>query len=392
MRSKTITVKISDKEIKNYESTKITTLRDHRFPALRFRFKAENCGSWFVVLNSNGKTTWKKIANYPAVSAKEVIKQFPQVIAKHELDLKAISFDEWKDVNGLVDWFNVRIATNRNLSEKRKRGIKSVIKLHLKPRVGDVLINNLNHKILNDLLIWPLQEKYAISTVRLILAVLKVAFKQASTLNLIERDPIAGLKFSDFINIQIKPKDCALKASSISELLVVLTRKNITARTFILMILMHGTRIGETRTARWSNIDFKDKFWFIPANETKTKTALKLPLTASAIDLLTELKKHSNCSYLFTLTGSNHCLNEVEANNIIQDASSGNWHAHDLRKLARTVWLDLGVDYMVGEMLLNHALSMINKTYIHTHAEKLIRQALEKYHVWIKAQNMEIKR
>ena len=99
--TKTLVVKISDKEIKKHENTKITTLRDHRFPALRFRFKAENRGSWFVVINNNGKTIWKKIANYPAVNSKEVIKQFPQVIAKHELDLaQTVNFDEWEYING----------------------------------------------------------------------------------------------------------------------------------------------------------------------------------------------------------------------------------------------------------------------------------------------------
>jgi hypothetical protein len=42
--------------------------------------------------------------------------------------------------------------------------------------------------------------------------------------------------------------------------------------------------------------------------------------------------------------------------------------------------MDLGIDYLVGEMLVNHALKNMDATYIHTTAETLKRQALEKWH------------
>lgn len=62
------------------------------------------------------------------------------------------------------------------------------------------------------------------------------------------------------------------------------------------------------------------------------------------------------------------------------DLAKGEWSSHDLRKVARTAWTDLGVDYMVGELLLNHAMKDLDATYIHTTAEGLKRQALEAWH------------
>jgi hypothetical protein len=48
--------------------------------------------------------------------------------------------------------------------------------------------------------------------------------------------------------------------------------------------------------------------------------------------------------------------------------------------VARTQWMDLGIDYLVGEMLLNHAMKDLDATYIHTTAEGMKRKALETWH------------
>lgn len=48
--------------------------------------------------------------------------------------------------------------------------------------------------------------------------------------------------------------------------------------------------------------------------------------------------------------------------------------------------MDLKVDYMIGEFLLNHAMSKLDEAYIHTEAQALKREALEKYHEWLDEQ------
>ncbi len=276
---------------------------------------------------------------------------------------------------------------NRFLSLKRKRSIKSVLKVHLQPRLGHVLIEELDHALLDELLIWPLQEKYELFTVRLILSVLKKACKQARTLKLIAFNPIAEIKFSDFTDAKIQPKGCALQANAVPLLAEQLHKSGEMERVFVLMILLHGTRIGETRLARWEHIDFIKKTWFIPAENTKTKTAHILPLSDVALALLRSFKDEDGSGFIFKLS-SKVGLSETTANGIIQCVSSREWRAHDLRKFARTTWMDLDIDYLVGEMLLNHVLNKMDKTYIHTHAENLMRRALVKYHDWLIEQGL----
>lgn len=73
-------------------------------------------------------------------------------------------------------------------------------------------------------------------------------------------------------------------------------------------------------------------------------------------------------------------LSATAASKVFSELSNRQWTSHDVRKVARTCWMDLGVDYLVGEMLVNHALRNMDATYIHTTAEALKRQALERWH------------
>lgn len=47
------------------------------------------------------------------------------------------------------------------------------------------------------------------------------------------------------------------------------------------------------RHAQWSEIDFKTKQWIIPADKMKTRNALIVPLTNSAISILEDMKQYS---------------------------------------------------------------------------------------------------
>jgi integrase len=60
-------------------------------------------------------------------------------------------------------------------------------------------------------------------------------------------------------------------------------------------------RPGELRHAEWSEIDFENTEWNIPANKMKMKEPHLVPLSKQAIDILTELKKITGSGrYIFT--------------------------------------------------------------------------------------------
>lgn len=185
----------------------------------------------------------------------------------------------------------------------------------------------------------------------------------------------------------IKPKPARLRGDDLPTLLQDLTERIERApleSMLALMMLCHGTRLGETRQARWKNLNLTTRQWFIPAPDTKTKAEHTLPLTAQACALIERYRTmQQTAGYQGPLLfpgRSGTPISATNASTLFAGLAKGSWSSHDLRKVARTAWADLGVDYMVGEMLLNHAMKDLDATYIHTTAEGMKRKALETWH------------
>ncbi|EKF9218924.1 tyrosine-type recombinase/integrase [Vibrio cholerae] len=343
-------------------------------------------GSWWLRKGEK----YHPLGHYPVVSVAMVKERLPEKV--YELasnpDAKITEIGSFSGVADLLVWYCERVMSDSKTSDKRKATVKSVVNKHLIPMLGNKLISELNHACIDDLLIWPLQCKYSISNVRLIFSCLKAAFKLAAKQRRIEANPLADFLFTDFIQKRIHPKDAQIRTSDIPAVISSLVDCHYGTRTLVLLMLLYGTRIGETRQAKWNHI-YND-FWHIPADHTKTKQAHRLPLTELAQSLLAQHREKQKKSgytgkYLFPNPDrSGDCISPTKASEDVRDVSSGKWTAHDLRKVARTAWADLGVDYMVAEMLLNHALSKLDQTYIHTHVEHKKKEALDIYHGWLK--------
>ncbi|MGR6453097.1 hypothetical protein ACU5P1_14575 [Pseudomonas plecoglossicida] len=76
-------------------------------------------------------------------------------------------------------------------------------------------------------------------------------------------------------------------------------------------------------------------------------------------------------------------MSASQAASVFRRLASREWSSHDLRKVARTAWLDMGVDGFTGEMLLNHSLGKVADTYIKTKGNGLRRESLEQWHNWL---------
>lgn len=382
-----VTLKISEALIASYIlDLSIGELKDQRHPlVLRFHAGRERA-SWFVLVHESGKTLWKKAGTWPHDKAADVIGGLSKTRAAVRRGESVA--DEWVKVDGLLIWFRDRCQADRSLSKQRKAGIRSAVNKHLSPALGRVDLAQVSAPLLDRELMWPLQSKYELSTVRMILSVFKAAMKQANRLKLISRDYAAGITFGDFSQATIAPKDSRLRAAHVAPLIGQLHGAPCMTRALVLMMLCHGTRLGETRKARWADISLGDRVWNIPAENTKTKTRHELPLTDQAVGILQAYRAQSGGAFLFPASRGRKPIGASSASKMIREHSRGEWSSHDLRKVARTAWADLGVEYMVGEMLLNHALSKMDKTYIHTLVKAQSRAALQQYHAWLDDQGL----
>ena len=382
---KTLTVKLSDAEIvRNAKLEHVRDLRDAGHPALHFRFAKNRArGSWYLV----HKRRWHRIGAFPGLSAKQVLAELPSVRLRVAAD-SGSAISQWVITGELLNWYADRMARDRNLSVKRKNTGASAMKCHLLPRLGDLPLVEVSKAALDKLFMWPLQESLSIDYVRLAFQLLALAFRQALKLGLLTSNPMAGIKFSDFSKAKVGVKPSRLRVVQLQDLLSELGQvmlRHPADAMLALMMLCHGTRIGETRQARWSHISLAEREWFIPAEHTKTGVEHHLPLSGQVRALLiqyrdTQTNGGYDGQYLFPARNGK-ALSEGQASAVFARLGKGEWTSHDLRKVARTGWADIGIDHLIGELLINHAMGHNVKVYIQSDVMSRKRDALEKWHI-----------
>ncbi|AXO88425.1 site-specific integrase [Pseudomonas parafulva] len=387
--SATRAVKFSDAEVRRQAADLgVRDLRDPRHPGLYLRFWSDRTrATWHLV---RGKR-WVPVARWPELGAAAVLAELPALRQRLLRDpATAPVASSMATVGQLLDWFGDRMRRDRSLSTKRKAGARSAIAQHLKPRLDDLALADVTSDALDKQLMWPAQAEVSLSYLRQMFALLLTAFKQAKRLGLIDSDPMAGMRFSDFTKAKILPKASRLRSVHLPDVMQQLAQAfdETPAKAMLaLMMLAHGTRIGETRKARWSEVSVTAGEWFIPAANAKTRTEHRLPLTGQICALLTRYRSIQQAEgydgvYLFP-SRRGGCLSEGQGSAVFTELGRGEWTSHDLRKVSRSTWTDLGIDGHIGEMLLNHSLGKIASTYIHTQAMQQRRAALEKWHAWL---------
>lgn len=378
---KSLSIQINDTAIKAHaKSSEIGELRDIRNPiSLRFH-KSREKGTWNYLHSVNGVSTRTRIGYWPVLSAKNAIAMVPDVLRRLGAG-EELQVSEFNTVNDLLNWYLERVEKEVVKSANRKKHVKSAIRTHLLPRLDGLLLANVKKVVIDQMLMLPLQSAgLKPSTIRQIFAILKRVFASASELGLITVNPMASMKFSDHIQKRILPKFGKLQVQDAQRIKDMIMEQPPKPRMLMLIMLMFATRIGETRQLMWKHVDLEGGRIIIPDSITKTGVTHVLPLTDKSLHLLREFRGKSHGSYLF---GRNSPMSASTADQMIRTASKGQFSAHDLRKMARSVWAEIGVDYWVAEQLLNHKPKGLDLVYIQADSSKVKKAALEKYHNWL---------
>ncbi|WP_202904896.1 site-specific integrase [Marinomonas sp. S3726] len=99
--------------------------------------------------------------------------------------------------------------------------------------------------------------------------------------------------------IQTRKHHAALPYSDISEFIKELSKRpGIAARALEFSILTVA-RSGEVRGATWSEIDFDNKIWIIPAERMKARKEHRVPLSSGAMKILQELPRITGGNLVF---------------------------------------------------------------------------------------------
>jgi integrase len=208
-----------------------------------------------------------------------------------------------------------------------------------------------------------------------VLSLTKRIFDYAIKRHTITINPAAAYKNSDAGGRQ-DPRDRFLIESEITKLFSAMARADKFTRQHYLvtkLLLLIGCRKGELFKAKRSDFDLINAEW-IMSLENKTKSALTIPLSNPAIEIITELMQYQLESnpYLLpaarsTATGyiTDNYLNSPIKNMVLPLMTDVPlFTVHDLRRTMRThLTGSLGVDRFVAERCLNHKIVNMEGVY-----------------------------
>lgn len=370
---------ISNSAIKlNKGSVTVTLLRDPK-TSLYFHYGKVNRdkGVFYARIYKNGEDKKVRIGKYPEISAQRAHQAIPKIHLKDDY----FAHNELRTMEELCEWYINRTKSNKQIKTKTAKQTVSLITNHIKPYLAHLVIDEINEGQVDQYWFTPIQSMLALSTIALAVVTLNAMFTWATKLKLLSKNPVDKLSIANFTHKRPATKVGRLTDVKLKQCLKRLNEFPMQSQLLLVMLLLHGTRIGETTNARWDAFDFNTALWRIPASDTKTKKPHVLPLSPIAIEWLKAYRRYqyrnNRSKYLFPQKSNKRKPQSANVSSrLISSIGKGEWTAHDIRKYARSNWLENGVDYLIGELLLNHSLSKLDQSYIQTTAMNLCREAL----------------
>jgi integrase len=147
----------------------------------------------------------------------------------------------------------------------------------------------------------------------------------------------------------------------------------------IRLLLLTGARRGETLSARWDQFDLSAGVWVKSSHATKQAKTHRVPLSAPALALLSEMKAEAEpgAKYLFP-SGDAH-LTEIKKSwaSLCKAANISGARVHDLRHSYASVLASAGLSLPIIGQLLGHTQPATTARYAHL-LDDALRAATER--------------
>jgi integrase len=333
---------------------------------LQLRVKPSGSKTWLFdyVKPHSKKRSSIGLGSYPAISiadarkrrdsARELVakgvdpKEHKEQVHRRERDLIENTFEKVAS-----DWFNVK---KHEVTPDYAEDIWRSLELHIMPRLGKQPVSKINAPETIETL-KPVAAKGNLETVRRVCQRLNEVMNFAVNTGLTQSNPLYGIK-SAFS----KPKKDLMPSLEPEELPELMDKLNyasikLVTRCLIEWQLHTMVRPSEAVGARWSEIDFDELIWHIPAERMKKDREHHVPLTPQTIKILNRLKPISgHREYIFPADRNPKVhMNAQTANAALKRMGfQKRLVAHGMRALASTTLNEHGFDPDVIEAALAH--------------------------------------
>ena len=155
-------------------------------------------------------------------------------------------------------------------------------------------------------------------------------------------------------------------------------QSNQTAANAVRLLMLTGSRRGEVLSATWDQFDLAAGVWTKPSAHTKQKKEHRVPLSAPAVQLLTEIAETTDGDYVFPGRNSGEPLKELKGfwTKVCKAARVTGVRVHDLRHSYASILASHGYSLPMIGALLGHTQPGTTARYAHLFDEPL-REATE---------------
>lgn len=340
-------------------------------PIWRFRYRfagkrrVMNLGNYTTLSLANARDEAKQLSarvslGYDVAGEKQQRKD--EAIARTEAEKNAYT------VAQLADEYFERMIAGR---WKHPNIVRARIEKEIKPAIGSLKVEDVKPRHIDDILKAVLK-RGAPSISNDVLRWLKRIFNYAVKRHVIEYNPAAAFDPGDAGGKE-KSRERWLSSAELVKLFASMREASgfsIENGLTIKLLLLLAVRKSELIGARWGEFHLDKAIWYLPAERTKTGSAIDIPLPPVAVEWLRDLERLAGGSkwVLPARKMQDRMLPHI-AESTLSVALAKIKHGlepftiHDLRRTARTHLEALGVAPYVAERCLNHKIKGIEGIY-----------------------------
>jgi len=259
------------------------------------------------------------------------------------------------------------------LSPSTLRSDISTYQKHFKDDLGLKSVNDINfldiQRFCNELI----KRDYKIKTVKNILAKLKVIFKLALKLEIINKNPCDFIELPKFDNKRYFDYSVAIQKKFIKAI-----SENKEPSADIFFFLLHGRRKNEVLSLKFSDINFKTRTYTIPFKINKAKRDMSYKMSDELYDRLyrryIEAKKRNKLNgYVFVNPMTNDKYQDLRKswNSLLKRNNLPRIRLHDIRHLIGTYSINyLKIPIEQVSFTLGHTNIITTQKYITANVRK----------------------
>lgn len=379
---------LTDREIKSWiqKEERFEGRSDGDGLTLRFR-KSDATPNWLFRYKFAGKPRVVNIGSYKTLSLAEARRTAKDLRARvalgHDVagEKKQRKADALKKIEADKSIITVaKLADDYFAAQilgkwKHPNIVRSRIEKDIKPNMGKLALGDVRPTHIDDML-KTIVARGAPTTANDVLRWVKRMFNYAMKRELVHTNPAMAFDQGDAGGKE-EARDRCLTQAELVVLFDAMRRApgfaHVNAIT-VKLLLMLAVRKGELIAARINEFNLDEKVWRLPAERTKTREGIEIPLPHQAVELLSDLIRLADGSeWLLPARKSQvRMLPHISPDTVgaalnksVQPLMENvpAFTIHDFRRTARTGIEALGFLPRIGERCLNHKLKGVEGTY-----------------------------